>query len=74
MTDALNSIPSNMGEGNGRLGKDRVYHFTVAAGSARELDLHLCSAIAWGHVTAERCDPALALLDREHAVLWRLTH
>ena len=36
MTDALNSIPSNIGEGNRRLGKDRIDHFTVAAGSAGE--------------------------------------
>lgn len=72
--DAASSITANVGEGNRRRGKDRPYLFSVAAGSADEVRVHLLTAEAWGHVEmAELCD-VLELLDRELAMLWRLTH
>jgi four helix bundle protein len=72
--DAASSITANLGEGNWRQGKDRPYHFSVAAGSANEVRVHLLTAEAWGHVEMTELGDALELLDRELAMLWRLTH
>ena len=33
---SASSVPANLAEGNGRAGKDRLYHFRVAYGSAKE--------------------------------------
>jgi four helix bundle protein len=34
---AATSVPLNLAEGNRRVGKDRLHHFRVAAGSAAEV-------------------------------------
>ncbi len=68
------SIPMNAAEGNRRTGKDRPYHFNVAAGSAGEVAAAARVAIAMGYVEPSRCARLLALCDRELAMLWRLTH
>jgi four helix bundle protein len=71
---SASSIAANIGEGNRRQGKDRLYFFRVAAGSAEETRVHLRVAMAWELVRAEDVSAALALIDRQLAVLWRLTH
>ena len=68
------SIPMNVAEGNRRTGKDRPYHFNVAAGSTGEVLAAARVAVAMGYVAAGRCARLLALCDRELAMLWRLTH
>ncbi len=57
-------------EGGRRGGKDRGYHFRIAAGSAAEMGAGIRFAVAWGFCAA----PAelLALIDRELAMLWKL--
>ena len=69
---ALKSVVLNVAEGGKRGGKDRGYHFRVAAGSAAELRAALQLAVTFDFVTKERIDPIDALLDRELAMLYRL--
>ena len=74
MRRGAKSVPENIREGNRRLKKDRIYHFSVAAGSASEIQGALDTAVAWGYVTEAAVAEAKALIDRELAMLWRLTH
>ncbi len=69
---AAASVPANIGEGEGRSGKDRYYHWRVAYASARELDVHLRLLLASGCVDTMRTRRALALLDEVRAMLWRM--
>ena len=71
---AASSMAANLAEGNGRNGKDRVRFFRIAAGSAEETRAHLRVALAWGWVDENQTRAALHLLDRQLAMLWRLTH
>jgi four helix bundle protein len=73
IVESASSIASNVEEGNRRVGKDRVYLFRVAAGSAAETRAHLRVALAWGWVESTDIEPALAHLDRELRLLWGLT-
>ena len=64
----------NLSEGRRRMGKDRRYHWNVAAASAEEAHTCLRVAEAWGDVKQSEIKEALQLLDRHLAILWRLTH
>jgi len=68
---AASSIPLNIAEGNRRTGRDKSYHFRVAAGSAAESSAALEVAQAWGHL--EDTSTALDLLDQIRAMLWTLS-
>ena len=54
-------------------GNERARVFT-AAGSANETRAALRVAVAWSYCGEKDAEPALALLDRIAAILWRLTH
>ncbi len=69
---ALVSIPLNLAEGRERTGRDRNYHWRVAAGSAQEVRAGLRVAIALGMLETKDLTEALALLDRVCAMLYRL--
>jgi len=69
---AATSIPLNIAEGNRRTGKDKAYHFNVAAGSAAEVAAALEVAHAWGHLPTP--EKQLDLLDKIRATLWRLSN
>ena len=71
---SASSIAANLAEGNGRQAKDRVRFFRYAAGSAEETRIHLRVALAWGWLGAEDVSASMALIDRQLALLWRLTH
>ena len=71
---AATSIALNLKEGNRRQGKDRTYHFTVAAGSADEVLGVLDVSEAFGYVQSAAVGSLRELLDRELAMAWRLTH
>ena len=45
---ATSSIGLNIAEGASRCGRDRLHHFRIAAGSAREACTALRLAAAWG--------------------------
>ena len=70
---AASSVGLNVGEGERRRGKDRLHSFRIAAGSAREVQVALRVARAWGYVGDDHIAPAMRLLDRELALLWGLT-
>ncbi|HMI91007.1 MAG TPA: four helix bundle protein [Polyangiales bacterium] len=70
---SASSVAANVEEGNRRTGRDRLYLFRVAAGSAAETRAHLRVALAWGWVESNDIEPALKHLDRELGLLWGLT-
>ena len=74
IVEAASSVAANLAEGNGRVGGDRAYHFRVAEGSNLETRSHLRVALAWGWVEDADVAETMTLIDREAAVLWRLTH
>jgi four helix bundle protein len=74
LVDAASSVAANVAEGNPRQGKDRLYLFSVAAGSADETRVHLRVAQALGYLEPEQIAASLRLADRQLAVLYRLTH
>ena len=70
---AASSIAANVSEGRRRAGKDRLYHFRVAAGSADETRTHLLVAHASGFLDAAEISESLVLIDRILAMLHRLS-
>ena len=73
MRRAATSVALNVGEGRRRQGKDRLHLWRIAAGSNAEVRAALRIAIAWGYLERGALERADALLDREQAMLWRLT-
>jgi four helix bundle protein len=71
---AASSIALNIGEGQGRRGRDRLHLWRVAAGSAEEVRTALRVAEAWGDLQPQAVAHPLALLDQVLAMLWRLTN
>ena len=74
LDDAGNSIVRNLAEGRRRLGKDRTFHYSVAAGSADEVYGSLRLSIAKGWLEVDESATAIELDDRILAMTWRLTH
>jgi four helix bundle protein len=67
---AAKSLVLNAAEGGRRGGKDRAYHFRIAAGSAAEIAAGVRFALAWGFCAPQ---PQLfGLIDRELGMLWKL--
>jgi four helix bundle protein len=71
---AASSVALNVSEGARRDGRDRAHLYRVAAGSAAEVRAALDVAAAWAYVDSAALARARDLLDRELAILWRLTH
>ena len=65
---------ANLGEGSRRRGKDRIHFYSIAEGSTDEIRCHLRAALAWSWVTPADVRASLNLIDRELAMLWKLTH
>jgi len=72
MRRAGQSMAMNVSEGRARMGRDRIQLWRIAAGSTAEVATALRIALAWRYVAAS--DELLALLDRERAMLYRMTH
>ena len=70
---AASSVAANLAEGSRRRGQDRTHFYRIAAGSAEETRAHLRVALAWGWVAQGDIDHPLAMIDRELAMLWRIT-
>jgi len=73
IVDAASSIAANLSEGNRRVGRDRLHHFRIAAGSADETRTHLRVAESWGWLGEPDIAEALTLLDRQLRLLHGLT-
>ena len=71
---SASSVPANLVEGHGRTGRDRLHHWRIAYGSAREVDVHLRLLLDAGVVDATQARAALALFDEVRAMTWRLLH
>ena len=74
IVDSASSVAANLGEGNRRVGRDRLHFFRIAAGSAEETRVHLLVAQGWGWVSERDIDKPLELLDRQLRLLHGLTH
>ena len=68
------SVPANIAEGHGRLGRDRAHHWRIAYASAKEVDCHLSLLCIAGAVHRGKATTALQLFDEVRAMIWRLLH
>ncbi len=73
LADAVAAVPANFAEGAHRQGRDRLYPYNVAGGSAA-VRTHLAVAVALGYVPDADTLEADRLADRAAAMAWRLTH
>ncbi|MCU0305939.1 MAG: four helix bundle protein [Thermoanaerobaculales bacterium] len=71
---AASSVPANLAEGHGRSGRDRLQHWRIAYGSAKEADAHLRLLLAAEVVESAAARRTLDLLDEVRAMTWRLLH
>jgi len=71
---SASSIPANLAEGRGRTGRDRMHHWRIAFGSAREVDTHLQLLFGAEAVDAARAEKALQLFDDVRAMTWKMLH
>jgi four helix bundle protein len=71
---AASSVPANLAEGHGRFGRDRMQHWRIAYGSAKEVDCHLRLLAQAGAVDGRSAETALRLFDEVRAITWRLLH
>ncbi len=74
LSRAACSVPLNLAEGHGRFGKDRMQHWRVAYGSAKEAGTALELLACGGLVDAEAAATVMAKLDSVRAMTWRLLH
>ena len=66
------SVPANLAEGHGRLGRDRTHHWRIAYASAKEVDCHLRLLSVSGAVHRGKATTALQLFDEVRAMTWRM--
>jgi len=71
---AATSVPANLSEGHGRVGRDRFNHWRIAYASAKEVDTHLRLLANARVVDRAQADVALELFDQVRAMTWRLLH
>ncbi len=69
---SASSVPANLAEGHGRSGRDRLHHWRIAYGSAKEVDTHLRLLVAVGAVNQKSVESSLNLFDNVRAMTWRL--
>ena len=68
------SVPANLSEGHGRIGRDRAKHWRIAYAEAKEIDVHLRLLQGAGVIDFEKSQRALSLFDQVRAMIWRLLH
>ena len=71
---SASSVPANLEEGHGRLGRDRAHHWRIAYASAKEVDVHLRVLCLSGAVPRGKAIATLNLFDEVRAMTWRLLH
>lgn len=71
---AASSVPANLAEGHGRFGRDRLHHWRIAYGSAKEIDCHLRLLAQAGAIDSAQAETAVRLFDQVRAMTWRLLH
>jgi four helix bundle protein len=71
---AATSTSLNLAEGQRSQGGNRMKHYAIAHGSANETKAGLKLAVALGFIDEVSAVETLGLLDRQLALLWRLTN
>jgi four helix bundle protein len=71
---SASSVPANLAEGAGRTGRDRIHHWRIAYGSAKEVDIHLRLLVGAGAIDMSPAETTLRLFDDVRAMTWRLLH
>ena len=71
---SASSVPANLSEGHGRSGRDRLHHWRIAYGSAKEVDTHLHLLAGANAIDDKRAAMAIRLFDEVRAITWRLLH
>ena len=71
---SASSVPANLAEGAGRSGRDRIHHFRIAYGSAKEVVTHLRLLLGAGAIDSTQASTALQIFDDVRAMTWRLLH
>jgi four helix bundle protein len=71
---AASSVPANLAEGSGRLGRDRLHHWRIAYSSAKEVAVHLDLLCRSDAVHRGKATIASKLFDDVCAMTWRLLH
>ena len=71
---SASSVPANLSEGHGRSGRDRMHHWRIAYGSAKEVDTHLRLLSGAGAIDKAIVATAIQLFDEVRAMTWRLLH
>jgi len=71
---SASSVPANLAEGHGRSGRDRMHHWRIAYGSAKEVDTHLRLLVGSGAIDGIQATTAINLIDEARALTWRLLH
>jgi four helix bundle protein len=69
---SASSVPANLAEGHGRVGRDRVHFWRIAYASAKEVDSHLRLLAAAGAVDRSAANSSLDGFDEVRAMTWRL--
>ena len=69
---SASSVPANLSEGHGRSGRDRLHHWRIAYGSAKEVDTQLRLLIGAVAIDVTQATNALRLFDDVRAITWRL--
>ena len=69
---SASSVPANLAEGHGRIGRDRMHFWRIAYASAKEVDAHLKLLAAAGAIDGARADDVLNVFDQVRAMTWRL--
>ncbi len=69
---SASSVPANLSEGHGRIGRDRFHHWRIAYASAKEVDSHLRLLAQADAIDKTKATTALDLFDQVRAMIWRL--
>jgi four helix bundle protein len=69
---SANSVPANLAEGHGRIGRDRSNHWRIAYASAKEVDSHLMLLAHAGAINRNQALEAISAFDQVRATTWRL--
>ena len=69
---SASSVPANIAEGHGRVGRDRSNHWRIAYASAKEVECHLTLLAHAGAISRTGARDAMNAFDQVRAMTWRL--
>ena len=69
---SASSVPANLAEGHGRIGRVRMNYWRIAYASAKEVESHLRLLAHAGAISRSRTNDALEAFDQVRAMTWRL--